>query len=920
MSERSEDREPLASQRAAAARVDRRLCWSRLAESLFGEPPVPVELGPYRISRELGRGAGGTVYLARDPLLQRDVALKVLHPGPESTDAVVREARALARLSAPHVVAVYGVGEHEGLVYIAMELASGPTLRQWQAQPDRSHDDVLEAYHQAGLGLHAAHERGIVHRDFKPDNVRVAPDGRVLVFDFGVAVEVERAGPARAGTLAYMAPEQLAGGTLDARADQFAFCVALFEALYRQAPFVGTTPAERLDEIRAGRVVPPPSDRATAHALFEVLRRGLSSEPEARFASMRALLDALAVASATSFEQRARRVLLSRIESFWIDGVLSASLHGDEPLPLALVARPDLSHGPWRDAPPRDRPATPDGDATTLAQALERHPRCLALLGPAGAGKTTLLLQLARTLLRRARVERDAPLPVMLNLSTWGTHASLSDWLTQELHARYGIPPARTRPWIDQDQLVVLLDGIDEVDESRRPTCVAAIEAWCARSLRTVVLTARARTEPASWPACAAVLAVQPLAAGEIERVITAQPRLHGLREALRHDPELAQLARNPLMLSLLCQTQGEGVVASTAPPARERLWQLYLRRMLDTGVGEVERGAAGLERTLRFVARRMCDERRATLWIEELQPAWLESPRLRLLHGALSLGVGALGSAMLTGTFMAATVGLRAGLWSAALTFAIAASFVAAVAGVTTIRPVYRLVWSWAHWRAGLRGAAVRAGSGAVAVAAVASIVWGAAAGWSFGLAVFGVQLGLWLLLLGLVFGTLAGLHADDLGDRVRPNLGTYRSCENFTRVSVLLVIVVGGVQALLTMLAPVGPDPTTDALLTNAARDAPALAAMTQLWRDDPVRFQWIGVVGSTASVAYLAGILAGGYAAVQHASLRMLLWASDRLPLRLVTALDDAVRRGLLRRIGGGYLFVHRTLQDELARGVP
>ncbi|MBK8238781.1 MAG: hypothetical protein IPK74_24915 [Deltaproteobacteria bacterium] len=90
-----------------------------------------------------------------------------------------------------------------------------------------------------------------------------------------------------------------------------------------------------------------------------------------------------------------------------------------------------------------------------------------------------------------------------------------------------------------------------------------------------------------------------------------------------------------------------------------------------------------------------------------------------------------------------------------------------------------------------------------------------------------------------------------------------------------------------------------------------------MTELWRRDPTRFQWIGVIGSTLSVAYLAALLEGGYAALQHAVLRVLLFASGRLPLRLVAALDDATRRGLLRRIGGGYLFVHPTLQDELAR---
>jgi serine/threonine protein kinase/energy-coupling factor transporter ATP-binding protein EcfA2 len=919
VSERSKDSERLASQRAAASSVDRRLTWGRLAESLFGDAPQPVQLGPYAITRELGRGTSGTVYLARDALLQRDVAVKVLHPGPGSSQAVVHEARALARLSAPNVVSVYGVGEHEGLVYIAMELAVGPTLRQWQAQSSRSRQDVLDAYRQAGLGLQAAHERGIIHRDFKPDNVRVGPDGRVLVFDFGFATDGEHAASAmHSGTPAYMSPEQMSANAADARADQFAFCVALYEALFGQRPFEHDAGPARLDEIRAARVLRPSTNQVVPRDVFDVLRRGMSCEPESRFASMRQLLDELSIATATSAEQRARQTMLTRIESFWIDGVLRASLDGSEPLPLQLSTQPELSHGPWREGAARDRPAIPPGEAITLARALEREPDCLVLLGPAGAGKTTLLLQLAAVLVRRARQDDDAPLPIVLNLSTWDEHESLTTWLVAEVQARYGIPPARARPWIDGDGVMLLLDGVDEVSESRRSACVAAIDDWCARSLRSVVLTSRPPLEDsAPWPRSSLVVAVQPLSSVDIDRVIEARPALRALRDTLKGDPDLADLARNPLVLTLLCETHLDAEPHVTAPRAREQLWQVYVRRMLAHRLCDARHPAATVERALRFVARRMCQERHTELWVEEIQPAWLDERWLRVLHGGLSLVLVALGSAVLTGLFMGATVGTLGGLWSAGLTLAIAAAFVAGFAGVGRISPVYRLVWSWARWRAGLRTAALRAATGAVGVAAVASIVWGIAAGWVFALAIFGVQLVLWFVLLVLVFGTLAGLHADDLGDRVRPNLGTRRSLENFAHVFVLVVLAVGGVQALLTVLSPAGPDPTTSALISRASLDTPALAAMTELWRRDPARFQWIGVIGSTVSVAYLAGALRGGYAAVQHTVLRVLLWASGRLPLRLVSVLDDAARRGLLRRIGGGYLFVHRTLQDELAR---
>ena len=877
---------------------------------------MPVQVGPYEVLRELGRGASGTVYAARDPVLQRELALKVLHPRPGTADAVMQEARVLAKLSAPNVVAVYGVGEHDGLVYIAMELAPGPTLRQWQAQPQRQRAELLEAYRQAGLGLQAAHDRGIVHRDVKPDNVRVGPDGHVRVFDFGLAdMPAQSEASARSGTPAYMPPEQVLANAADARADQFAFCVALFEALTGERPFAHDDGAARLDEIRSGRVRVGDGTRALHGDLLAVLRRGLAWEPESRFASMGELMNALSVATATNPEQRARRILLTRVQDFWIDGVLRAALAEDDPLPLELRTQPSSGHGRWQEAPLRERPPSPADEAITLARALDREPSCVILLGPAGAGKTTALLQLAASLLQTARIDEDAPVPIVLHLSTWDERRSLSAWVIDELHARYGIPPGRARPWIEDDRLLLLLDGLDEVTAARQVACVAAIEAWCGRSLRPVVVASRPPADAgAGWPHASLVLAVQPLSPLEVERAVARQP---ALQRALASGPELAELARNPLALALLRETRRDAGAQVSAPRAREQLWRTYVSRALAQRLPDAIHGPARLEQALRFIARRMGEQQRTQLWVEELQPSWLERPGLRALHAVLGLGLAALGSAVVTASFMAATLGRDAGVFSGVLTFVIAAALIAAVAGVTGIRPVYRLVWSWPHWRAGLRAAVTRTAAGAVAVAGVAAIVWGVAAGWVFALAIFGVQLALWSVLLGLVFGTLAGLHANDLGDRVRPNVGIARSLGNFGHVFVRLVVVVGGVQALLTVLSPVGPDPSASELVAEAMRDAPALAVMTELWRRDPARFQWIGVIGSTLSVAYLAALLEGGYAALQHAVLRVLLFASGRLPLRLVAALDDATRRGLLRRIGGGYLFVHPTLQDELER---
>ncbi|MCA9663106.1 MAG: serine/threonine protein kinase, partial [Myxococcales bacterium] len=198
----------------------------------------------------------GVVYAAHDPELDRKVALKLVRvgaSGSEERQRLLREAQAMARLAHPNVVAIFDVGERAGEVFLAMELVDGETLRAWiERGPPRS--AVLDALIDAGRGLAAAHAKGLVHRDFKPDNVMIDGDGRVRVMDFGLAREVERA-PARAdeeaaaattsalgadltltgallGTPAYMAPEVFAGAAADARADVFAFAVVLWEALY----------------------------------------------------------------------------------------------------------------------------------------------------------------------------------------------------------------------------------------------------------------------------------------------------------------------------------------------------------------------------------------------------------------------------------------------------------------------------------------------------------------------------------------------------------------------------------------------------------------------------------------------------------------------------------------------------------------
>jgi serine/threonine-protein kinase len=232
-------------------------------------------VGRYTIERLIGVGGLGVVYAATDPELARQVALKLLKRGSEQ-ERLVREARALARVSHPNVVAVHDVGRWNDRVFIAMELVRGCDLRGWLRERRRRWPEVVDVFLAAGRGLASAHAAGLVHRDFKPENVLISSDGRVAVSDFGLArSDDEAADGTVAGTPAYMAPEQAAGELADARSDQFAFCASLFEALY------GARLSERPDETGVPRT------------LGRIVRRGLAAAPAARWGSMAELLAAL---------------------------------------------------------------------------------------------------------------------------------------------------------------------------------------------------------------------------------------------------------------------------------------------------------------------------------------------------------------------------------------------------------------------------------------------------------------------------------------------------------------------------------------------------------------------------------------------------------------------------------------------------
>jgi Protein kinase domain len=315
--------------RLASPRIDdveARKARAAVASRLFGGPRQPVRVGRYQVLGRIGAGGMGVVYRAHDPELARDVAVKFMNSDAGGNDELatararlVREARAMARLAHPNVIHVYDVGTVDDGVFIAMELVEGESLATWLAREPRDWLDVLRRYVDAGRGLSAAHAAGVVHRDFKPENVLVGIDGRVRVGDFGLAGAPAIAGApsldelrssdaelddssmngaltrtgALLGTPKYMAPEQEHGALASARSDQFSFCVALYEGFYGRPPFEGDNIARYRRNVRQAKLLPAPLDTKVKSWVHQEIVRGMANDPALRHPGMDVLLDRL---------------------------------------------------------------------------------------------------------------------------------------------------------------------------------------------------------------------------------------------------------------------------------------------------------------------------------------------------------------------------------------------------------------------------------------------------------------------------------------------------------------------------------------------------------------------------------------------------------------------------------------------------
>lgn len=951
----------------------------------------------YEFGEKIGEGSFGAVYRAYQAEIDREVAIKVILPEhanqPEFIQRFRSEARIVARLEHPHIVPLYDYWQDENGVYIVMRLVRGGSLREILRQQNTlSVEQTLYLLEQIASALTAAHQAGVIHRDLKPDNILLDDRGNSYLTDFGLAKTILIdssliSSDAVVGTPAYLAPEQALGDGVTAQTDIYSLGIMLYEMLTGERPFDDQNP---LKAIMQHMQEPMPSllekRPDLSPRLNDVLQNATVKDPRERYNSALALASAFRSAAnisddvlstplvsfnpiidyprndprsihserpliskvPSSTEGRNRYYMLQNVQAFWIQGVLENSLHGAALIELGLRESIGKVDNPWdillRKPDTTDETLPP---GTQILDVFDRLNGTLLILGEPGSGKTTTLLELTRDLLQRARQDNEHPIPVVFNLSSWSENRKpIEQWLVDELVGKYQAPRKVAAAWVEQNMLLPLLDGLDEVTVSYRDDCVDAINAYRTRQgfINLVVCsrTADYQSLETRLKLNGAVI-IKPLNAEQVDLYLASLgEQVSGVRELLHDDELLRELSQSPLMLSIMTLAY-HGIAPDTMSEAnglddhRNRLFSAYVQRMLQRRGGNSPYDHADTLRWLSWLARIMNRRGQTVFFIEGLQPDMLPSKQQRVYMVGVRLLIG-LGSGLTVGVPIGLVFGLSQALRLGGLGWVIGfgllfgligglgtgIAFGAPVgllfglvgglrrkltdklgAGLNEINVVETLTWSWAEARSELLGGLVVGAVGGLLLAILVTYTYEITVGIGVGLAI-----GLSVAMAGAI---LNGLTGGEVELRTRPNQGIERSLKNALRV--------GGAFLLMVALA-------VTIAVTLTAGVTIGLPAVQRYGVLDGLMFTIGNVLGLSVKIGILGGVLGGltvagagflafgGLACIQHFVLRLILLRSNFTPWNYAKFLDYAAERLFLRKVGGGYIFVHRLLMDYLA----
>ena len=581
-------------------------------------------------------------------------------------------------------------------------------------------------------------------------------------------------------------------------------------------------------------------------------------------------------------------ILGRRVKEYWVDGVLKHSLYNEVLISLGKRQIDKAIDAPWKytvelsdttnSTPLDDRDLSVVYDATGL----------VLILGEPGAGKTTTLLDLARTLLERARDDIKERVAVVLNLSSWKSKQPLAEWISIELSEKYRVPRKIARFWLQHDFLLPLLDGLDEVETVTQPDCVAAINAFI-EEFQPSGLVVCCRLNEYRWLPerlkLNGAICIEPLSSDEVSKYLDAGgPKLAALREAVKTDPVLQELSQTPLMLSIMSLAyqgaRGDELATQEVDFAerRKQVFRLYVEQMFQRkGTTSLVFPKEKIIAWLSWLAGKMSEHSQSVFLVEGLQPSWLGTRAKRVAYVtvvflSLALLFG-LESGLLFGLEWGPLLGLIGGL-IVGLVGGLMGSL--AVTPLKQINLVETISWNWHESWVGLKRRQL--------LALLLALIGGL---------IFGLRLGLTVGLFGVMGGFLTGSLIHGFTHKVKvgkasPNQGVKLSLRSSSVVFLVSSSSAGLLFGLFSLFV-VGKIDLGLALV---------LALLLGL----------------------LVGLSRGGSAVINHYALRLILWWKEYTPLNFVKFLDQCARLTFLKKVGGGYIFIHRMLLEYFAELTP
>ncbi|MDJ0733902.1 MAG: protein kinase [Nostocaceae cyanobacterium] len=901
----------------------------------------------YQIIRTLGSGGFGETFLAQDTHLpsHRICVIKQLKPINDKPQVYqllqarfAREAAILESLGEGHqqIPKLYAYFIENDNFYLVQELVEGATLNEKLQNEGLFHESLVTEILISILGvLDYIHSQGIIHRDIKPSNIIYRQqDNKPVLIDFGIAKEmmnsvVDTEGKITTsivvGTPGFMPPEQAAGKPVYG-SDIYSLGITAIYLL------TGKRPQDLPHHPQTGEVVWNFELNINSN-LAKVLKKVVKSHPRDRYTTAKAMLadlypqDRILSNFSTTrlispentlnqetrkWEQtsnsqltiptqktstntinysrqsyRNRQILLNKVKNYWIKGVLETSLHGLALIELGLENRLDVLARPWGmiwETPEQARQALPNNTKIIDLFHQMGDGRSLLILGEPGSGKTTTLLELARDLITIAEQDINQQIPVIFNLSAWTNEKiTIGEWLVRELNTKYQVSQEIGKTWLANQQLLLLLDGLDEVSSERRENCVAAINKFIQEYGETEIVVCSRIQDYESLSnrlSFQGAVLIQPLSLEQIHQYFqSAGSKLDAVRTALKTDAKLQELAKSPLMLSIITLAY-QGISITDLPGIsieehRQHLFDKYIQRMLSRRITQNSYSKQKTIHYLTWLATKMKQQSQTVFLIERMQPDCLPSKLQNFIYVFCCL---------LTFVLLGLFLGIQfIHFERAILVIFFTTIFFWLLFGFDRIHPVETLKWSWKNTKNNLLIGLVGGTILGVILKLTAVIVYATTTNlqgftkyirelsmysWMRGI-VFGLS-------LGLIFALIKGLTSPTIQKQTSPNQGIWQSGKN--------ALVFGSIGFIVL-----------------------SLAAIFLHWRI----LAW-GFFGLSFGIA--AG---GGEACAKHLILRIILFSSGYIPWNYAGFLDYATERILLQKVGGGYIFVHRLLLEYFAK---